>query len=83
MIRRRAVTNVVGCLVVAIVWVAVEWPAGQGPLPQTQIPRTPDGKPDLNGIWQAMNTANYDLEDHGAGQSPFLLAGANGAIPPG
>jgi hypothetical protein len=29
-----------------------------------EIPRTPGGKPDLNGIWQAMNTANYDLEPH-------------------
>ena len=27
-----------------------------------RAPRTPDGKPDLNGIWQAMNTANWDLE---------------------
>lgn len=28
------------------------------------IPRTAGGKPDLNGIWQAINTANYDLEPH-------------------
>jgi hypothetical protein len=83
MTRRRAITNVAGCVLIAMVCVAPEWSAGQGALPQTQIPRTPDGKPDLNGIWQAMNTANYDLEDHGAAQSPFLLAGAIGAIPPG
>ena len=83
MTRVRAITNVAGCVVLAMICAAVEWPAGQGPPPQTQIPRTPDGKPDLNGIWQAMNTANYDLEDHGAAPSPFLLAGAIGAIPPG
>src|SRR5215472_17476168 len=29
-------------------------------------PRTPDGKPDLQGIWQAHNTANAALETHGA-----------------
>ncbi len=29
------------------------------------IPRTAAGRPDLNGIWQALNTANYDLEAHG------------------
>jgi hypothetical protein len=28
------------------------------------IPRTASGTPDLNGIWQALNTANYDLEPH-------------------
>lgn len=29
-------------------------------------PRTPDGHPDLQGIWQVVNTAAWDLEAHGA-----------------
>ncbi len=29
-------------------------------------PRLSDGKPDLNGIWQARNSAYFDLEDHPA-----------------
>jgi len=29
-------------------------------------PRTPDGKPNLNGIWQTMTTAQWDLEAHSA-----------------
>jgi len=30
------------------------------------VPRTLDGKPDLSGIWQAMNTAAWDLQGHQA-----------------
>ena len=29
-------------------------------------PRTPDGKPDLNGIWQALSEAHFNLEPHSA-----------------
>ena len=28
--------------------------------------RTADGAPDLNGIWQALNTANFDIQAHAA-----------------
>jgi hypothetical protein len=32
-----------------------------------RAPRGPDGKhPDLNGVWQAMNSANWDIEPHAA-----------------
>ena len=30
------------------------------------IPRTPEGRPDMSGIWQVMNTAAWDVEDHQA-----------------
>ena len=30
------------------------------------LPRARDGKPDLSGIWQVMNTANFDIQDHSA-----------------
>src|SRR3977135_2594476 len=29
-------------------------------------PRTPDRKPDLNGIWQVLGTAQWNLEAHSA-----------------
>src|SRR5712692_837487 len=29
-------------------------------------PRTSDGKPDLNGMWQVISTANWNLEPHSA-----------------
>ena len=31
-----------------------------------QVPRTPFGQPDLQGIWQAVNTANWSIQDHPA-----------------
>jgi hypothetical protein len=51
-----------------------------------RAPRTKDGKPDLNGIWQAMNSANWDIAPHNATPaSPKLesLIGALSAMPPG
>jgi hypothetical protein len=30
------------------------------------MPRTPDGKPDLSGLWQVLNTASWNIEDHSA-----------------
>jgi hypothetical protein len=44
--------------------------------------RMPDGRPNLNGIWQVVNTANWDLEDHQAKAGPPQL-GVFGATPPG
>ena len=29
------------------------------------LPRMVDGKPNLSGIWQATNTAAWDIQDHG------------------
>ena len=58
-------------------------PAGRGAAPAARVPRTADGKPNLNGIWQAMAGANWNLEDHGASAGPFFQEGAVGAIPAG
>src|SRR6266700_8236366 len=33
---------------------------------QTRLPRTTDGKPNLQGIWQARSRSAYDLQDHAA-----------------
>ena len=63
-----------------------------------KAPRGPDGKhPDLNGVWQAMNSAGWDIEPHAARAAlqlrpgPFvpvpakavLALGAVGAVPAG
>ena len=54
-----------------------------GQSPAYQAPRAADGKPDLNGIWQALGTAHWDVEGHAARPGPVVALGALGAIPGG
>jgi hypothetical protein len=54
-------------------------PAAQG----FRAPRTAHGTPDLSGIWQANNTAHWDLEAHPARQGPLFSLGAAFSVPPG
>lgn len=46
-------------------------------------PRLPDGKPNLNGIWQSIGTANWDITPHAATFGPIASAGEQLATPPG
>ena len=62
-----------------------------------RAPRGADGHPDFNGIWQALNEANWDIEPHMARAAlqlrpgpygpvpapPVLAFGAVGSVPPG
>ena len=41
----------------------------------------PNGKPDLNGVWQVMNRANYNLESHSASAAMQLVEGPIVPIP--
>ena len=68
-----------GSLLPVLTNVAAQTPAS----PAYRAPRTPDGKPNLNGIWQTMNTANWNIEPHPAGPSPVRDLGAAGAVPAG
>jgi hypothetical protein len=48
-----------------------------------KAPRAPDGHPNLNGIWQALNTAYWDIEAHPAAPGPLWQLGAAYAVPGG
>jgi len=66
---------------ITVLWLGAMSAAGQ--TGTYKAPRGPDGHPDLNGIWQAMNTANWDLEGHAAQASQVVAMGTLGAEPGG
>jgi len=73
-------------MVVTAALVLGQAPRGAAPTAQAptyRAPRTKDGKPNLNGIWQAVNEANWDLEAHGAAAGPLYQMGAAYSQPPG
>ena len=55
----------------------------EGRAGDVKVLRTADGKPDLNGIWQAVGSANWNLQDHQARTGPVLELGAILAVPAG
>ncbi len=44
-------------------------------------PRTENGKPDLNGIWQVLNNAHYNLEPHGTQAAMAMREGPVVPVP--
>ena len=71
----------VASLVLGVVFFAAMSTIAQAPA--YRAPRTADGKPNLNGIWQALNTANWDLQGHGGAHGPVASLGAVFTVPPG
>jgi hypothetical protein len=47
------------------------------------FPRARDGRPDLSGVWQALNTAHWNLEPHVSAYPVIAELGAQFAVPPG
>jgi hypothetical protein len=75
-------------LAMAVVLVAVAALAALSTMTGAQspvegIPRLADGHVNLSGIWQANNTANWDLLTHQARQGPMTALGAAFSVPGG
>jgi hypothetical protein len=63
---------------------AMGWAQSRAPTRSANsLPRGPDGKPDLSGVWQALNTAAWDLQDHSGalGLPPGQSVVEGGTIP--
>jgi hypothetical protein len=75
--RRLRAVAIAAALLVAATAPRAQAPADSRP---TRI----SGRPNFNGIWQALNTANWNLEAHSAeGLAAFGRLGAIAAIPAG
>lgn len=64
---RKSITNVIFVLAVATLGGVY---SGGAAAQLDEFPRTPDGKPDLSGIWQAMTKAHYNIEPSAARYGP-------------
>jgi hypothetical protein len=62
-----------------LIWTVV---LAAGQAAPSGAPRTHNGKPNFAGVWQAINTANWDVEAHGAEPGPKQF-GALFSVPPG
>jgi hypothetical protein len=59
-------------------------PASAQPPEPTERPERVGGRPNLNGVWQALNTANWNLEGQAAEAiEAYWQLGALFAVPPG
>jgi hypothetical protein len=78
--KRTSLVSVAAAVSVTLLWGAIPT-ASEAQTPA--LPRGADGHPNLNGIWQALNTANWDIQEHTARSGPVVALGAMGAVPPG
>src|ERR1700744_3259609 len=94
----RSTVMVAFVIIGAVFCVAAIRMSGQATGRRTERPRLQQGHPNLNGIWQATTTANWDLLAHtmrpAVGQpgvypdvqvlaAPVLALGSVGCVPPG
>jgi len=79
-VKRRNFGKSFGAILSALLLAPTTYPPARAAEPE--LPRDFAGHPDLNGVWQAIGTAHWDIQTHPAAAGPPEL-GAIGAIPPG
>jgi hypothetical protein len=67
----------------ALVWLAMCQAPAEAQSHDYKGPRTKNGKPDLTGIWQVINSANWDLQAHAAQAGHVVSLGTEDAEPGG
>jgi hypothetical protein len=72
--------NRLGCAFTVSLGLALAAVSAGGQTRTYRAPRTADGKPNFNGIWQALNEAQWDIEAHSAAPSPAIELGAAHAV---
>src|SRR5712692_4837831 len=81
---RGSTIAIVAAAAVAVLSLVVRPTAGQAPAAYRAPRLVGTTNPDLNGLWQTFNSANWDLQDHSAQPGPFPnLMGVWGAQPAG
>jgi hypothetical protein len=78
--KRSGFVSVLAALMLPFLWGAMPTVSNAQ---TSSLPRSPDGHPNLNGIWQTLNTANWDIQEHAARPGLVVALGAIGAEPPG
>ena len=81
--RLRVIPALAAVLITS--WIGVPLAAQRGAPATAPVrpARTADGHPNLSGIWQALGTAHWDLEDHSPSAGQLFQMGAVGATPGG
>src|SRR6266705_1663942 len=82
--RLKAATLSSAILLLTVQLASAQRDPAAGQFQEYKAPRLADGHPDLNGLWQAFVTADWDLQDHEAQPGPHPeIMGAYGAGPAG
>jgi hypothetical protein len=79
---KGAIIALAAAAVTAVVMQSIRPPAA-GETTSAAVARMADGQPDLNGVWQAIGTAHWNLQDHTARPGPVLELGAAFSVPAG